>query len=184
MFNESYEFIVCTMWTIVTAGLTVFVNHRNDLASRLLIVLTSVWIGMVIAISFHEAWIKFRAPLLSKHVGLDVGRRVFNSLNHAEAFILLNIWIISPQLTTDTIILSGILIMQIVVLTPLLNLLAEFRIVEAFAKVKDKSSDYVRQIEIKLVDKRAPDNRWHLVYVALEVIKLVLLVKYAIFTIN
>ena len=43
-----------------------------------------VWAGMVASISFLEAPVKFRAPSLTRAVGLDVGRQVFGALGRAE----------------------------------------------------------------------------------------------------
>jgi hypothetical protein len=44
-----------------------------------------VWLGMVAAISFLEAPLKFRAPGVTVRIGLGIGRRVFRALNTAEA---------------------------------------------------------------------------------------------------
>lgn len=43
-----------------------------------------LWIGFVCAISFMEAWLKFRAPGVNLSVGLGIGRTVFNALNKVE----------------------------------------------------------------------------------------------------
>jgi hypothetical protein len=43
------------------------------------------WLGMVLAISFIEAPLKFRAPGVSLQVGLGIGRLVFRALNSVEA---------------------------------------------------------------------------------------------------
>jgi hypothetical protein len=40
---------------------------------------TFVWLGMVLAISFLEAPLKFRAPGVTIPVGLGIGRLVFRS---------------------------------------------------------------------------------------------------------
>jgi hypothetical protein len=42
------------------------------------------WFGMVIAISFMEAPLKFRAPGITRPLGLGIGRLVFRALNAAE----------------------------------------------------------------------------------------------------
>ncbi|MBX5438860.1 MAG: hypothetical protein IRZ29_04890 [Thermoflavifilum sp.] len=42
------------------------------------------WIGLVSAISFMEAWLKFRAPGVTKAIGLGIGKRVFTALNRLE----------------------------------------------------------------------------------------------------
>src|SRR5664279_3321230 len=44
-----------------------------------------VWLGMVLAISFLEAPLKFRAPGITLPLGLGIGRLVFRALNGCEA---------------------------------------------------------------------------------------------------
>jgi len=51
-----------------------------------------IWIGFVCAISFMESWLKFKAPGVTRPIGLGIGRVVFNALNKMEwllAFIVL-----------------------------------------------------------------------------------------------
>ncbi|MGV0815650.1 hypothetical protein ABQF34_27180 [Mycolicibacterium boenickei] len=43
------------------------------------------WLGMVLAISFIEAPLKFRAPGVTLQIGLGIGRMVFRALNSVEA---------------------------------------------------------------------------------------------------
>lgn len=42
------------------------------------------WLGMVLAISFLEAPLKFRAPGITLQVGLGIGRLVYRALNAVE----------------------------------------------------------------------------------------------------
>lgn len=42
------------------------------------------WLGMVLAISFIEAPLKFRAPGVTLQLGLGIGRLVFRALNAVE----------------------------------------------------------------------------------------------------
>lgn len=42
------------------------------------------WLGMVLAISFIEAPLKFRAPGVTLQIGLGIGRMVFRALNTVE----------------------------------------------------------------------------------------------------
>ena len=46
-----------------------------------------VWLGMVLAISFIEAPLKFRAPGITLALGLGIGRLVFRALNAAELLL-------------------------------------------------------------------------------------------------
>jgi len=48
-----------------------------------------VWIGFVCAISFMEAWLKFRAPGITLPLGLGIGRLVFTALNRMELIFLM-----------------------------------------------------------------------------------------------
>ena len=45
------------------------------------------WLGMVAAISFIEAPLKFRAPGVLLQIGLGIGRLVFRALNTVEALL-------------------------------------------------------------------------------------------------
>ena len=56
----------------------------TDLAIRVAAAATLIWLGMVLAISFLEAPLKFRAEGLELRVGLAIGRIVFRALNIVE----------------------------------------------------------------------------------------------------
>ena len=53
-------------------------------SGALVTALTFLWLGMVFAISFIEAPLKFRAPGVTLPIGLGIGRLVFRALNGAE----------------------------------------------------------------------------------------------------
>ena len=46
-----------------------------------------IWLGMVLAISFLEAPLKFRAPEVTIALGLGIGRLVFRALNICEVVL-------------------------------------------------------------------------------------------------
>ncbi|GAA2565788.1 hypothetical protein [Mycolicibacterium diernhoferi] len=46
-----------------------------------------LWLGMVLAISFIEAPLKFRAPGVTLPIGLGIGRLVFRALNGVEVVL-------------------------------------------------------------------------------------------------
>jgi hypothetical protein len=50
-----------------------------------------VWLGMVLALSFLEAPLKFRAPGITVPLGLGIGRLVFRALNAVEVVLLLGV---------------------------------------------------------------------------------------------
>ena len=56
----------------------------NDAVTRVATAAALLWLGMVLAISFLEAPLKFRAPGLELRVGLAIGRIVFRALNLVE----------------------------------------------------------------------------------------------------
>lgn len=95
-----------------------------------------IWIGFVSAISFMEAWLKFRAPGITLPLGLGIGRIVFNALNKVEwalAFIIfLNLFFKSNSVfTTVNMIFSLtviILLLQTFWLLPILDNRAELYI--------------------------------------------------------
>ena len=85
---------------------------------------TFVWLGMVTAISFLEAPLKFRAPGVTLQIGLGIGRLVFRALNIAEltlAAVLTSA--VLAAMPTARIIISAtlpvtILVVQIVLVRP------------------------------------------------------------------
>lgn len=52
------------------------------------------WVGFVCAISFMEAWLKFRAMGVTLPIGLGIGRLVFNALNKVE-------WVLATAILVD-----------------------------------------------------------------------------------
>lgn len=67
------------------------------------IIAVFLWLGFVFAISFMEAWIKFRAPGMTLQIGLGIGRLVFNALNKIEikviCFTIFGISLLKTQTT-------------------------------------------------------------------------------------
>jgi len=59
----------------------------NTAAAAIAAALTFTWLGMVLAISFLEAPLKFRAPGVTLPIGLGIGRLVFRALNRIEAVL-------------------------------------------------------------------------------------------------
>lgn len=55
--------------------------------SALAAAIVFTWLGMVLAISFLEAPLKFRAPGITIALGLGIGRLVFRALNGVEVVL-------------------------------------------------------------------------------------------------
>ena len=124
------------------------------------VAVTFVWLGMVLAISFLEAPLKFRVPEVTIRIGLAIGRRVFRALNVIElilaATLALAISIDAPTTGIATCAAAAILVLlaQVVVVRPVLT----------------RRSDRV------LAGEDAPRSVAHYGYVALEGVKVVALV--------
>lgn len=127
---------------------------------KLGIVAVFTWIGFVGAISFMEAWLKFRAPGVTLPIGLGIGRLVFAALNKVEWVLLIGILVSvtfkgMARPTKVSLILAGIiLVLQTLWLLPALDTRAELYISGA----------------------SVPPSNIHLYYVAAEGIKMMALI--------
>jgi hypothetical protein len=123
---------------------------------------TLVWLGMVLAISFLEAPLKFRAPGVTIPVGLAIGRVVFRALNTAEAVLGLAVIIAvavgspSAAVVVLTAVAAVLLAVQLAVVRPRLN----------------RRSDAVLAGQ----DPAQGRSTAHLYYVGLESVKVIALV--------
>lgn len=118
------------------------------------------WLGMVVAISFIEAPLKFRAPGVTLPIGLGIGRLVFRALNLCElalagtiiATFAVRLPVIGAAVSSGVAVVT--LIVQLAAVRPLLN----------------------RRTRAVLAGTDAPGSRAHLVYIGLEVVKVIALV--------
>ena len=85
------------------------------------------WFGMVLAISFVEAPLKFRAPGVTLKIGLGIGRLVFRALNTVEVILAVLI-VFAAQLgslptaaNAAIAVAVGALLVQLAVVRPLLS---------------------------------------------------------------
>ncbi|CAJ1507116.1 hypothetical protein [[Mycobacterium] burgundiense] len=85
-----------------------------------------VWLGMVLAISFLEAPLKFRAPGVTLPIGLGIGRLVFRALNGCEAVlaaVVVVAMVVAPPSTAAIVAFaaaSAALIIQLAAVRPAL----------------------------------------------------------------
>lgn len=125
-----------------------------------------LWIGFVGAISFMEAWLKFRAPGITLPIGLGIGRLVFGALNKVE--LVLSITIIASMLYSGLkhfewrylffLIPFLIVLLQSIWLLPALDVRAEMHI----------------------QGQNVPPSNLHFYYVILEIVKVVCLTTFGI----
>jgi hypothetical protein len=85
-----------------------------------------VWLGMVLAISFLETPLRFKAPGVDLSTGLAIGRLVFRGLNLVELVlattILICVFTGAPYRAAPTALTAAtILLVQMCVIRPLLG---------------------------------------------------------------
>lgn len=130
-------------------------------AAAVAVAITYCWIGMVLAISFLEAPLKFRAPGVTLQIGLGIGRLVFRALNATEtafaAIVIVTLAISRPSTAVIAafVIAIAALAVQLLAVRPKLT----------------QRSDAV----LAAAPGQAPTgrSRVHYVYVALEAVKIV-----------
>lgn len=123
------------------------------------IAITFVWIGMVVAISFLEAPLKFRAPNVTLQIGLGIGRLVFRALNTVEAvFAVVMLVLLLAGGGSGRIIAA--------------YAVAAIALAAQLAAVRPKLS---RRSDAVLAGAEGPRSHAHYYYVGLEAVKLVAL---------
>ena len=132
----------------------------TDLAIRVAAAATLIWLGMVLAISFLEAPLKFRAKGLELRVGLAIGRIVFRALNIAEV-----IWAVVIAVCLTIAGPSG----PVLVLAALTAVLLAVQLLVVRPRLNRRSARV-------LAGQDAPRSRAHHAYIGLEALKLAALV--------
>lgn len=123
-----------------------------------------LWSGCLLAISFMESWLKFRAPGVTLPVGLSIGKLVFSALNKMEWFFAAVIFVCyffnKEHADTASIVLFGLtcllLLMQTIWWLPALNVRADAIV----------------------AGKTLPSSSLHWYYIGAEIIKLSLLIVF------
>jgi hypothetical protein len=131
-----------------------------EASTRLAAALVFVWLGMVVAISFIEAPLKFRAPGVTVPIGLGIGRLVFRALNACElvfaVVIALSLFTHEHALALNVLLIIAIggLFFQTVLLRPMLT----------------------RRNAAVLAGEEGGRPGPHVAYVAIEVVKVIALI--------
>lgn len=136
----------------------------ESVAQHLMWFVPMLWLGMVLAISFLEAPLKFRAPGVTTELGLGIGRLVFRALNTVEA------------------VLAAVLLVAAVVLAPagavwVWLAIAVVVLVVQLAVVRPPLS---RRSDRVLAGEELPRSTAHYWYIGLEVAKVIALIGLAI----
>jgi len=130
-----------------------------EAASAVAVAAVFVWLGMVLAISFVETPLKFRAPGVTLQIGLGIGRLVFRALNACElalAAVVVACFAITPPPTGSAVA-------------------AAVAIVTLVAQVLAVRPRLTRRSDAVLAGGEGPRSHAHWVYVGLEVVKVVAL---------
>ncbi|MET7280759.1 hypothetical protein ABZS29_21150 [Kribbella sp. NPDC005582] len=118
-----------------------------------------IWLGMVLAISFVETPLKFRAPGVDIPTGLGIGRIVFRALNRIE---------VAAALVTLTAVVLGQPNGPVVALTATVLVILTVQL----AAVRPSLN---RRTDRVLAGQPSPRSTTHLYYVGLEAAKVVAL---------
>jgi len=128
-----------------------------------------VWFGMVLAISFMEAPLKFQAAGITIPLGLGIGQLVFFALNKMEIvcalLLLIAFWRARSNRRSEMILLGIamlILVFETVWLLPVLD---------------------ARAIEV-IAGTAPPFSKMHFVYIGFDALKLVMLLMLGITTVR
>ena len=131
-----------------------------DAASAVAAAAIFVWLGMVLAISFLEAPLKFRAPGVTLQLGLGIGRLVFRALNACEAVLAVAVVAAfvahqpSAGAAVSAVVALACLLVQVFLVRPRLS----------------------RRSDAVLAGAEGPRSHAHLVYVGFEIVKVIALI--------
>lgn len=147
--------------------------HKEDQSVGLLtiwqLILTVLWFGVVFAISFIEAPLKFQAPDITIPLGLGIGRLVFAALNIVEAVILVSLIIVSLKGALARVdsgrfkLLLGLILIYV-------------------AKVAVVRPPLNARTDLVLQGADPGESIWHYVYIGLDVLLLTLLLIFVLKT--
>ena len=131
-----------------------------SLGPAIAVALSFLWLGMVLAISFLEAPLKFRAPGVTLQIGLGIGRLVFRALNITE------------------VVLAVVILLSLVLGRPHVGVVTALStaIVALAAQLLFVRPRLIRRSDVVLMGQDAPRrSRVHYVYVGLEATKVLAL---------
>lgn len=132
------------------------------------VAVTFVWLGMVLAISFLEAPLKFRAPNVTLQIGLGIGRLVFRALNTVE---------VAFAMVIGALVVAGPTPLRIAVAFSIAAVALAAQLIAVRPRLTRRSDQVLAGLD-------APRSRAHYVYVGLEVVKVAALLAAGILLLN
>ncbi|MBD98991.1 MAG: hypothetical protein CMO34_04035 [Verrucomicrobia bacterium] len=130
------------------------------------VIATFLWVGFICAISFMEAWLKFRADGITLSLGLGIGRLVFSALNKVE-------WVLAIAILLNQFFdLKSISVKKLIpFFIPFVLLITQtFWLLPAL--------DY--RAELIIQGQILPPSNLHFYYVGMEVVKVISLFLFGI----
>lgn len=118
-----------------------------------------VWLGMVLAISFLEAPLKFRVPNVTREIGLGIGRLVFRALNTVEVLFVL---------VLQVVFAAGPVPVRVAVAFAFALAALAIQLIAVRPGLTRRSDEVLAGLD-------APRSRAHHVYIGLEAVKAVAL---------
>lgn len=125
-----------------------------------------IWVGFVCAISFMEAWLKFRAPGINIPLGLGIGRLVFSALNKVE-------WVLAIAIMINYVLESKKEFNWSYVLYIIPFLILLFQTVYLLTALDARAELYIKGLPVE-------PSSLHFIYVGIEVIKVLSLIIFGI----
>ena len=116
-----------------------------------------VWLGMVLAISFLEAPLKFRAPGITLQLGLGIGRLVFRALNASElalaVLVIVALVIGTPGVgvIAATLVAIGALLVQVIGVRPYLTRRSDAVLADASQAEAGRSNAHYAYVGFEVV---------------------------------
>lgn len=137
------------------AGVSLMPAAIAMIACFLQIAIPFIWLGMVVALSFVETPLKFKAPDITLSLGLGIGRLVFAALNRIEivcAFVLLAAYLAGSANRAMSVFFGIIAVIKLLQTLWLLPALDE-------------------RTSLVISGVAPPPSPLHLVFIVLEVVK-------------
>lgn len=135
--------------------------HRQSASLAWMVVISLLWAGMLLGVSFLATPVKFMAPSLSLPVALDVGRQTFGVFTKFEVLLAVILMALVWVQGTDAVRRPGYwrLISSLLLMLVLLQVLWLRPVLDA-------------RVEVILQGGQPPSSWLHNAYIAVELLKL------------
>jgi hypothetical protein len=138
------------------------------------------------AISFMEAWVRLKAPLLRKNIAVDVGRHIFAALNAVEFGLAGAFWITrytkgSSNSSALPAVATAVLLLLAFFLLPMIFLRAKQKIVYEAGPLEiwmEEEKALMKLISNEISGQPLTPAKLPVAYALMEMIKAVCLLLY------